>query len=638
MGTNNNIQLLHHQQPSNFNAEISSDKWHAFIPVGSLHNIFESKRDSDLCHLWSKDKKCIVCLNKHPARSIIYEAFDLSNKSINCTHPLGFEERAVNRGRIVDWTHQHKVLKHPAIICFISHCGWNSVIELHTKCLKDSFSLASDENGLVFKEEVGSEVDELLKYRDIIRIAHSTALKRGSSFNKFANFLTGILFKEGHVIPLMELSYCLIERGFRITFINTEFNHKRIFAGSLLDEAKFIDGIHFVTIPDGLEPEEDRHNFGRLTTSLTTVVPKFFEEFMRNNAVKFTCFIADVNMAWALSIAKNMGLRTAVVWPSAAGALVTFLSIPKLIQDEVIDENGTPMKKEVIQLNPQMTPMDTSILPWCCLRDEYTQKIMFNYMIANSQATSNAEMIICNSFEMLEKPIFKEKPYILPVGPLHNSFESIRDPNLCHFWSEDKQCIAWLNKHPANSVIYVAFGSITIFNNKQFQELALGLELMNRPFLWVVRPDMTNKSINCTYPSGFEERVADRGRMVGWSPQQKVLKHPAIACFISHCGWNSTIEGVRNGVPFLCWPYFSDQLLNQRYITKVWKIGLSFVPDENGLISKEEFGSKVQYLLEDKDIMARSQALKNFSDISVMKGGSSIKNLNTFADFIRENI
>ncbi|KAH0460958.1 hypothetical protein IEQ34_008533 [Dendrobium chrysotoxum] len=555
------------------------------LPIGSLHNIVESRGDSDLCNLWSEDKKCIVCLNKSPIRSIIYVAFDLSNKSINCTHPLGFKERVVSRGKIVDWSHQHKVLKHPAIICFISHCGFTC----------SSIATMSSTHALILPYPA-----------------------------------------QGHVIPLMELSYCLIERGFHITFINTEFNHERIFAGSKLDQAKFIDGIHFVTIPDGLELEEDRHNFGRMTASLTKVMPSFLEELMRNNVVKFTCFIADMNMAWALSIAKNVGLRTAVVWPAAAGALVTILSIPKLIQDEVIDENGTPMKKEVIQLNPGMTPMDTSNLPWCCLRDEYTQKIMFNYMIANNQATSNAEMIICNSFEMLEKPVFKEMPYILPVGPLHNSFESIRDPNLCHFWSEDKQCIDWLNKHPANSVIYVAFGSITIFNNKQFQELALGLELIGRPFLWVVRPDMTNKSINCTYPSGFEERVVDRGRIVGWSPQQKVLKHPAIACFISHCGWNSTIEGVRNGVPFLCWPYFVDQLFNQSYITKVWKIGLSLVPDENGLISKEEVGSKVEELLKDRDILERSQALKNFSDISVMEGGSSFKNLNKFVDFISE--
>ncbi|KAL0919208.1 hypothetical protein M5K25_011291 [Dendrobium thyrsiflorum] len=443
---------------------------------------------------------------------------------------------------------------------------------------------------------------------------------------------------QGHIIPLMELSYCLIERGFHVTFINTQFNHERIFTEMLLpDQAKLIDGIHFMTIPDGLEQEEDRHNFGRLMTSLTTITPSFLEKLMKNNvAVKFTCFIADINMAWALSIAKNMGLRTAGFWPAAAGILAAMFQIPKLIQDGVIDEeDGAPKKKDVIQVIPRLSPMDTINLPWNCLSDAYTRKIIFNYFITNKQASSDAEMIICNSFEELEKPMFSEIPNILPVGPLLSTFQSREDPNLCQLWLEDKECMAWLNKQSTCSVIYVAFGSIAIFNNRQFEELALGLELTGQPFLWVVRPDLTNKSINA-YPSGFEERVANRGRMIGWSPQQKVLKHPAIACFISHCGWNSTIEGVKNGVPFLCWPYFADQFFNQSYITKVWKVGLSLSLDENGLISKEEVGSKVEELLKDRDILAKSQALKKLAQKSAMEGGSSFDNLNKFASFLSD--
>ncbi|KAB5516448.1 hypothetical protein DKX38_027096 [Salix brachista] len=79
--------------------------------------------------------------------------------------------------------------------------------------------------------------------------------------------------------------------------------------------------------------------------------------------------------------------------------------------------------------------------------------------------------------------------------------------------------------------------------------------------LWVVRPDITEE-INEAYSEGFQERVAARGKIVGWAPQQKVLSHPSVSCFLSHCGWNSTMEGVSNGMPFLCWPYFADQFLN----------------------------------------------------------------------------
>ncbi|PRQ53398.1 putative hexosyltransferase [Rosa chinensis] len=57
--------------------------------------------------------------------------------------------------------------------------------------------------------------------------------------------------------------------------------------------------------------------------------------------------------------------------------------------------------------------------------------------------------------------------------------------------------------------------------------------------------------------------------MVGWAPQQKVLVHPSIACFLSHCGRNSILEGLSNGVSFLCWPYFVDQFLNKSYVCDI---------------------------------------------------------------------
>ncbi|KAL7232248.1 hypothetical protein ACSBR2_010303 [Camellia fascicularis] len=148
-----------------------------------------------------------------------------------------------------------------------------------------------------------------------------------------------------------------------------------------------------------------------------------------------------------------------------------------------------------------------------------------------------------------------------------------------------------------------------VFNQIQFQELALGLEIANRPFLWVVRPDITDKN-NDAYPEGFKERVATGGQIVGWAPQQKVLGHPSVACFLSHCGWNSTMVGLSNGIRFLCWPYFADQFLNQNYICDVWKVGLRFNHDESGIIKQEEIKDKVEQLLSNKTIKARALDLK----------------------------
>ncbi|KAK0596370.1 hypothetical protein LWI29_015012 [Acer saccharum] len=153
-------------------------------------------------------------------------------------------------------------------------------------------------------------------------------------------------------------------------------------------------------------------------------------------------------------------------------------------------------------------------------------------------------------------------PKILPIGPLVASNRS--GNSVGNFLPEDLSCLKWLDQQPTQSVIYVAFGSRTTFDQTQFEEFALGLELSNRPFLWVVRPDIANK-LNDTNLEGFQDRVGSRGLIISWAPQQKVLEHPSIAYFFSHCGWNSTMEALSNGVPLLCWPFSTDQFLNEHY-------------------------------------------------------------------------
>ncbi|WCJ25599.1 UDP-Glycosyltransferase superfamily protein [Euphorbia peplus] len=198
------------------------------------------------------------------------------------------------------------------------------------------------------------------------------------------------------------------------------------------------------------------------------------------------------------------------------------------------------------------------------------------------------------------------------------------------FWKEDPTCLKWLDQQPPNSVIYVAFGSFTIFNQTQFEQLALALQLTNKPFLWVVRPE-NEVSQTQEYPDGFEGK---NGRIVGWVPQHKVLSHPSIACFVSHCGWNSTIEGISNGVPFLCWPYFGDQFLNKGYICDIWKVGLGLEKDEMGIIRKEELKGKIEELIGDKGIKERCLRIMKIMRNNVEEGGDSLTNFNKFIKWL----
>ncbi|KAF9624162.1 hypothetical protein IFM89_008100 [Coptis chinensis] len=438
---------------------------------------------------------------------------------------------------------------------------------------------------------------------------------------------------QGHVMPLMELAHNLVDHGFKITFVNTEFSHKRIMA-ALSNNGYDEDFIHLVSIPDGMEERDDRNDLGKLCDAMVNIMQGHLVNLIKkingsNNVDdKITCVIADKNLGWVLEVAQRMSIRKAAVWPASAGFAAVALHIPKLIEDGIVGEDGSLLKNQMIHLSPTMPAMNTSHLVWLCMGNRGLQETIFKVMISNTRAVKLADYIICNSFYELEPSAFTLIPNFKPIGPL---FASSR---LAHFWPEDSTCLSWLDQQQAKSVIYVAFGSFTVLDTRQFEELALGLELCGHAFLWVVRPDFTCEGTD-VYPEGFEARVCSRGRMVGWAPQRQVLAHPSIACFLSHCGWNSIMEGLSVGVPFLCWPYFADQLLNKSYICDVWKNGLGFDSDENGLISREEIKAKVVGLLGNEEIKGNALNLKEIALKNVSDGGASSRNFEDFVQWIK---
>ncbi|KAK1278437.1 UDP-glycosyltransferase 83A1 [Acorus gramineus] len=441
---------------------------------------------------------------------------------------------------------------------------------------------------------------------------------------------------QGHIIPLMELSHRLVDHGFSVTFVNTHFNHARILDSLPGPRAKTAP-LRLVSVPDGLEPGVDRNDIGRLTLTISEHMPGHLEELIRASSTKskrgpVTCIIADHSMAWALDIARKMCLRAAAFWPGSAAMLMTILSSPNMIDDGTIDANGVPTEHRMIRLGPEMLPMNTAHFWWNHLGGPITGRIVFDSMMRGNKSIETVEWVLCNSFAYAEHPLFNHAPRICPIGPLLPGLKLDRPIGL--YWPEDSSCEEWLDRQPLKSVVYVAFGSLTVFDQRQFEELALGLEIMGRQFLWVVRPDLT-KADHTTFLGCFEERMAGRGRMVGWSPQQRVLAHPSVACFVSHCGWNSTMEGVTNGVPFLCWPYFADQFLNESYICDSWKVGLRLCRDAGGFITKEEIKTKVEALLGDREVVGRALELKEMAEVSIAEGGSSYNNLNEFIESMK---
>jgi hypothetical protein len=290
-------------------------------------------------------------------------------------------------------------------------------------------------------------------------------------------------------------------------------------------------------------------------------------------------------------------------------------------------------RNERIKLSPNTPAIDAADLPWVRFGNSpETRRFLIKGIAKSNPTFALADTIVCNTFHAIESEALALLPKAaLAIGPL----EAPTSNSASQLWPEDPACLAWLDAQAPGSVVYVAFGSFTVFDTARLQELADGLALTGRPFLWVVRPNFAN-GVDEGWLDQFRCRVGDKGLVVGWAPQQRVLSHPSVACFISHCGWNSTMEGVCHGVPFLCWPYFADQFLNQNYICDVWGTGLRIDADERGIFTKEEIRDKVDQLLGDDGIRARALSLKRAACESISDDGSSQQDLLKFVNLLRE--
>ena len=113
-------------------------------------------------------------------------------------------------------------------------------------------------------------------------------------------------------------------------------------------------------------------------------------------------------------------------------------------------------------------------------------------------------------------------------------------------------------------------------------------------------------------PEGFVERTRATGLAVTeWTPQVEVLNHRAVGGFLSHCGWNSTLETVAAGVPTLAWPLHAEQRMNAVMLSE--QVGLALRLNGKGkdgvLVPREEVAAAVtELMMGEKGAAARRRA------------------------------
>ncbi|CAI0378481.1 unnamed protein product, partial [Linum tenue] len=190
-------------------------------------------------------------------------------------------------------------------------------------------------------------------------------------------------------------------------------------------------------------------------------------------------------------------------------------------------------------------------------------------------------------------------------------------------------------------VVYVCFGTLANFSDLQLKEIAAGLEASGREFVWVVRREKNRgggidggSGDDNWLLAGFEERMEGKGLIIrGWAPQALILDHLAASGFVTHCKWNSTLEGITAGLPMLTWPVTAEQFYNEKLLTEILgigivvgakqlygvKVGSGGVADAMGRMMAEEGEEAAE--------MKKAGELGRIAKRAVEEGGSSYANV-----------
>ncbi|KAL5207246.1 hypothetical protein ABZP36_031681 [Zizania latifolia] len=402
---------------------------------------------------------------------------------------------------------------------------------------------------------------------------------------------------QGHITPMMKLAKVLHSRGFHITFVSTEYNHRRLIRSRGPGAVAGLPGFRFATIPDGL-PESDadatQDPASISYSTMTTCLPHFRDllaELGRSPdaAPPVKCVVADSLMSFSLDAAAEIGVPCALFWTASACGYMGYRNFRPLMEKGII-----PLKEEE-QLRNGFMDMPVDWAPGMSkhmrLRDFPTflrttdrDDILLTFQLHQVEQAESAAAVVLNTFDELEQPALDAMRAIIPavytIGPLTFLTELIEpggplEAISSSLWREDQGCLDWLDGKKPRSVVYVNYGSVTVMSSRELEEFAWGLVRSGHDFLWIVRPDVVRSAgAGAALPQGFVEATEGRGLLASWCDQEAVLRHPAVGVFLTHSGWNSTVESLCSGVPMLCWPFFAEQQTNCRYKCVEWGVAM----------------------------------------------------------------
>ncbi|KAF5185305.1 Glycosyltransferase [Thalictrum thalictroides] len=482
------------------------------------------------------------------------------------------------------------------------------------------------------------------------------------------HFILFPFMAQGHMIPIIDIARLFAQRGMVVTIVTTHHNYLRF--KTITDRATQSDHLPIrilqlyfpsveVGLPGGCEnvdtiPTRDMiMNFFKAISMLQQPL----EQALGEMEPRPSCLISDNFLPWTSETARKFDIPRLIFHGTSCFYLLCSDNIFHYKAHESVTSESEPF---IIPGLPDLIEISKSQLP-----DQFNRTSSetgdLHYQVREAELTAYG--VVINSFFDLEPTYIKEyqkvkKDKAWCIGPVslcnQEALEKFERGDKASI--DQNHCVKWLDSRKPNSVIYVSLGSMCRLTPKQFMEIGLGLEASQQSFIWVVKGAGSNRYGELeTWLTEvkFEERAKDRGLVIkGWAPQVLILSHPAIGGFLTHCGWNSTLEGVCAGVPMITWPMFAEQFLNEKLIVQILGIGVAVGAlervswgDEDDvlvLITREEVEKAISRLMheDDEGIERRKKAreLGIMARKAMEKGGSSYLGTTLLIEDIKQQV
>ncbi|CAN6690997.1 unnamed protein product [Malus baccata var. baccata] len=411
-------------------------------------------------------------------------------------------------------------------------------------------------------------------------------------------------FAMGHLTPFLHLSNELAARGHRITFLlpkkaQTKLQH--------LNHHPHLITFHSITVPhvEGLPKGAETASEIPLSSIhfLTIAMDRTrdqIHDFLKASAAdpKHIIDMIVFDLAhWIPDIARGLGIKSiyygvicAAVYAAALVPAPECNSVPVTVTEERQRRNPPPPYPS----STVVMTRDYEVRSLIAIREPCGEGVTFYQRVITSTKECDAFCLrTCRELEgdfcdYLEAKY--QKPVLLtgPVLGLNKIPQQLEDR-----WAE------WFAGFEAGSVVFCAVGSQWIFEKDQFQEVLLGFELTGLPFLVALKPPLGCETIEEALPDGFEERVRGRGVVFGgWVQQPLILSHPAVGCFVHHCGFGSMWESLLSKKQIVLVPQWPDQILGTKLMAKELKVAVEVEREESGWISKGSLKEAIKSVMD----------------------------------------